>query len=382
MSNQLESISLLKDGSNIVFKLNAVPDTILNQNWAKVEIGSNGWDKAFSNFASSFTNADKQPLFKSGLYKATGNVKNYMNYKDGTTASIEMKNGKFLKHSGFEKVNGSMIFMGMIGVQIVATLLQSYFDSTDEKLNTIIEKLDFIRDLEIQKEKSKIESSQNTLRDLISAKSFNLEDFNTIQRIIENMHAVRDVFLKTCTKEAESLKSKIEDTTDITYHRMAKTISQKVEDSQFIEYLTIAVQADELYHIAKMTDLYMNLRYEEPDINRINKTQEKINTLLNSNYNEYQEQVSNLYNPVKSIAQNKISHYFKKTEGILGVYRSTIKEVQENLGKKFTNFEKYSSKSNESTKDKYLSLSQSFQQSQDFLIDNRQDKPTLYMKNA
>jgi hypothetical protein len=137
MSNQLESISLLKDDSNIVLKLNAVPDTILNQNWTKVEIGSNGWDKAFSSFATSFTNADKQPLFTSGLYKATGNVKNYMNYKDGTTASIEMKNGKIHKHSGFEKINGSIVFMGMIGVQIVATLLQSYFDNTDEKLKVL-----------------------------------------------------------------------------------------------------------------------------------------------------------------------------------------------------------------------------------------------------
>jgi len=381
MPDQLQSISLLEENSNIVLKLDSIQDTVLNKNWTKVGIGSNGWDKAFSSFTSVLENIDKQPLLTGGLYKATGNVKQYMSYKDGTTASIEMKNGKILKHAGFEKIGGSMIFAGMMGVQIVAALLQNCFDSTDDKLNNIMEKLDFLRDLEIQKEKSKIQSAQHILKDLINAKSSTAEDFNTIQRIVEDMYQVRDIFFKTCIKEAENLKSKIEDTTDITYHLMAKTVRQKVEDSQLMEYLAITVQADELYHMAKMTDLYMNLRYQNPDINRINKTKEKINILLNSDFNEFQEKIFNLYNPVKSITLNKIGHYLNKTNGILGVYQSTIKEAQEKLGEKFTGFEKYRNQSKESTKEKYLSLSQSFQQPQEFLIDNRTGQPALYMKN-
>lgn len=201
MPDQLQSISLLEENSNIVLKLDSIQDTVLNKNWTKVGIGSNGWDKAFSSFTSVLENIDKQPLLTGGLYKATGNVKQYMSYKDGTTASIEMKNGKILKHAGFEKIGGSMIFAGMMGVQIVAALLQNCFDSTDDKLNNIMEKLDFLRDLEIQKEKSKIQSAQHILKDLINAKSSTAEDFNTIQRIVEDMYQVRDIFFKPASKK-------------------------------------------------------------------------------------------------------------------------------------------------------------------------------------
>lgn len=381
MPDQIESISVMEDNKSTVLKLDTVPETDLVQNWTKTSIGSNGWDKAFSSFTGALEGVDKQPLITAGLYKATGNVKHYMTYKDGTTASIEMKNGKILKHAGFEKISGSMIFAGMMGAQIIAALLQNCFDSTDDKFASIMEKLDFLRDLEIQKEKSKIESAQHTLKGLISDKSFNAEDFNTVQRIIENMFQVRDVFFKTCEKEAETLKSKMEDTTDITYHRMAKTIRQKVEDSHLTEYLALAVQADELYHLAKMTDLYMNLRYENPDVNRINKTKEKISILLDSDFNQYQEKISSLYNPVKNIAVNKMAHYISKTNGLFGVYQSTIKEAHQKLGEKFINFEKYKNQSKESTKEKYLSLASSFQQPQEFLIDNRNGKPDLYVKN-
>ena len=158
-----------------------------------------------------------------------------------------------------------------------------------------------------------------------------------------------------------------------------KEAKKKVKDFEktgFIFKMKTSLIADELFHLAKLTEFHMNLCYKNPDINRINLISDQLKSITNFNSDNISfQKTQNLYNEIRKdtlgwLDTAKDNAWFNTKE---------ITEIKKNLDYQFRAFATERNKKIKSITSTYENVIDPFKNDKTIIIDNRNGNSALYM---
>lgn len=274
-------------------------------------------------------------MIPNGLYTSTVNPGTLMHYRDGTIASIIQGEGGITGHAGFQSAGGA-VFAPIIIFQVMSIVSgQYYLHGINKQLTSIDNKLNQLISLHEIERNAKIKMCSKILKELSKRRAANIEDV-----IHEEYAEVLDrIDIKRISDSDDRFwtKSKIEE------------LLRMTSDANLERSLCLTILTDELLHLSKIIELYLNTGLNDNNNSRLLRICELIDEIKQWNENEFyfnktgNEKMENYYSEVIRTA--------KRIYYDAWLYSSTAYEVVE----AFTDKQKeLSSSLNEANKSELL----------------------------
>lgn len=312
-----------------------------------------------------------------GLYKATAPAEKLMSLNSGGYGSAVMGSGKISSQAGFLPV-GATVFTPLVLFQIASIVTgQYYMNGINKQLKSVESKLDELIKLFHIERQAKLIKSFKFISEFIQRKNFVLEDFVSVKAIIHEIANVREDYFLLVEDAYTKIRSsnKYESLSSL---KEARKINSDFEKTSLIFRLKNSLIADELYHLAKITEFHMNLCYKDSDINRINVINDQLDNMKNfETKNLCFYKTVELYHEIKKDTLKCFDKSLKET----WVNEKEIKDIKLNFSKMLNDFEKEKHKKMESISTSYKKTIEPFSQKKTFCIDNRDGNPKLLVEN-
>ncbi|WP_417785489.1 hypothetical protein [Tenacibaculum sp.] len=310
-----------------------------------------------------------------GLFKATANPETLMKLSSGGVGSAVVEGGKISQQAGFIQV-GSSIFTPMLVFQLTSIVTgQYYMNNITKQLNAVQEKLDeLLQQFHIERQAKLIRSFQ-FLKEYLNKTNFVLEDFVLIKSIMSDVTDIREEYFLMLESSFESIR-KNNRYSSLNSLKEAKKIALEFEKKGFLFKMKTSLIADELYHLAKVTEFHMNLCFKDPDINRINLIADKLKNISNVSYSNISfTKTSEMYSTIKEdtiywLEYSKNESWFNSSE---------ISEISNGIQNQFNEFEKEKKEKLNSIINIYQNVKEPFLKEKQIFIDNRNGNPQLYL---
>lgn len=326
---------------------------------------------------SGGVNTGLTTLATNGLFKATVNPATLMKLSSGGLSSAVMEGGRITQQAGFVQA-GSSLFTPMVVFQIASFITgQYYMNNISKQLNAVQEKLDELLSLHHIERQAKLVKAFKFITENLNKKSFVAEDFVHLKLIISELTDIREEYflmLKDCLTDIE----KNNQYSSVNSLKEAKFIANEFRKTGFFFKLRTSLIADELFHLAKITDFHMNISYINPDANRIAIISDKLTELSSFTLNNLAfKKTENLYKEVKESVLDSLFNSHNHS-----LYHSgNIKDLIFELKGEFEDFEKFKKEELTKIEKTYNDITKVFNDKENtIIIDNRGKEPKLYLK--
>ncbi|CAM1368724.1 hypothetical protein [Tenacibaculum xiamenense] len=349
---------------------NKLPKIFLNKENQETISGT------LSSIVGASTNVGITSAATYGLFRATANTETLMKLSSGGVASAVTNGGQISKQAGFIQ-HGSTMFTPMVVFQIASIATgQYYMNNISKQLNSIQEKLDELINLFHIERQAKLVKSFKFLTEYLNRKNFVIEDFMLIKSVISELTNIREeYFLMLEDSVSDILKNNT-----YTSINSLKEVKRKINDfekSGFLFKMKTSLIADELFHLAKITEFHMNLCYQNPDINRVNVLAEQLELITKFNSENISfHKTNNLFISVKNDTLKWINRAEKKSL----FNTSEVKLLKENFITQFENFITERDKKINSISLTYKNVIEPFQKEKTIILDNRKGNLDIYME--
>lgn len=333
-----------------------------------------------------------------GLFKATTDVKNLMQYSNGTYSSISTSAGKFSNHHGFVNT-GLLNFTPLIAFQIATFITsQVHLQQISEKLSKINNQIKDLLKFHQYERLAKLHYINERLIQYSNRKSFTLEDFIVFENFKYELAVIKEESFSYCQSKIHELgnKYKLSDQNENTNWRQ-KTVTKfgntfekskkemekfvnEFNESNLLSYAKISLNAERLYHLFLYLELVANMKVKNLDSDRIGKINELYNSFkdqlniitrsheLNENLQTFKEFI-NKYGKEKENNAMNIMIFNNKDE--VGQHSIILEES-------FKEFEKiYHDKIDTKSQKQLID---SFDEKIEIIIDNRANQEIIYTK--
>lgn len=224
------------------------------------------------------------------LYRATASPGDLMRYVDKTVSSIVTKNGKITAHAGFLPVN-AVVFAPIIIFEAMSILTgQYYLNGISNQLSAIDKKINELIQLHHTERYAKINHSIKFLECLKNQRAINIENMVALLMVTRDLGVIHEEYARmlmdiSVPKNFSSrwIKRKIQE------------LSGAVDGSEFEFKLQMAIVSDDLLHLSKLIELYMNSR-------------------MSDNPQSRGERISELYNEIKNWTKDQFYFYSEGDE--------------------------------------------------------------------
>ncbi|MGV8816023.1 MAG: hypothetical protein ACOH2D_18140 [Gelidibacter sp.] len=311
-----------------------------------------------------------------GLFKATADPSTLMKLSSGGLASTVTGGGKITQQAGFIQ-QGSTMFTPMIVFQIASIATgQYYMNNIAKQLNSVQEKLDELLNLFHIERQAKLIKAFKFLTEYLNKRNFVIEDFVLLKSIISELTSVREEYFLMLEDSVSEIK-KNNQYTSVNSLKEAKKKHIDFEKTGFIFKMKTSLIADELFHLAKLTEFHMNLCYKNPDINRINVISDQLKSINEFNSDNISfHKTQTLYNEIEKdtlgwLDTAKNNTWFNEVE---------ITEIRKNLDNQFKVFASEKDEKIKSITTTYKNVINPFIEQRTIIIDNRRGKSELYME--
>lgn len=311
-----------------------------------------------------------------GLFKATVNPETLMKLSSGGVGSAVLEGGKISQQAGFVQM-GSSIFTPMVVFQLASIVTgQYYMNNISKQLNAVQEKLDELLQLFHIERQAKLIKSFQFIKEYLGKKSFVIEDFVLMKSIISDLANIREEYYLMLENSFATIKDNNQ-YQSFNSLKEAKKLALEFEKTGFLFKMKTSLIADELYHLSKVTEFHMNLCYKNPDINRIELLNEKLNEISTMYYSNISfTKTEDMYMEIKQDTLYRLE-YSKKESWFNS---SEISQIIKGLHKQFVVFEYEKEKKLESIINTYSNLKEPFYEEKQILIDNRTGNPQIYIE--
>lgn len=350
--------------------INSLPKIYLNKESQETISGT------LSNIVGGATNTAITTSATYGLFKATADPSTLMKLSSGGVASAVTGGGKITQQAGFIQ-QGSTMFTPMVAFQIASIATgQYYMDNIAKQLNSVQEKLDELLNLFHIERQAKLIKSFKFLTEYLNKKNFVIEDFVLLKSIISELTNVREEYFLMLEDSVSEIK-KNNEYTSVNSLKEAKKKEKDFEKTGFIYKMKTSLIADELFHLAKLTEFHMNLCYKNPDINRINLISDQLKSITEFNSDNISfHKTKNLYNEIRKETLGWLDTAKDKT----WFNTNEITEIKKNLDKQFKTFATERNKKIKSITSTYENVIEPFKENMTIIIDNRNGNSELYME--
>ena len=311
-----------------------------------------------------------------GLFKATADPSKLMQLSSGGVgSSVTDEGGKIIKQAGFMPA-GATIFAPLVIFQLTSMVTGMYYmNGINKQLQNIQNKIDELIKLYHIERQAKLIKSFKFINEYLQRKNFVLEDFVNMKAIINEIANVREDYFLMVEDSYAKIKSsnKYEALSSL---KEAKKINSDFKETNIIFKLKNSLIADELYHLAKITEFHMNLCYKSPDINRINVIKDQL-----ENIKSFEEKNICFYKTVNLFHEIKKEtlQCFDKALQETWVNEKGIKDIKSNFSKTLNDFEKEKTNKINSIITSYKKTIEPFSKTGTFYIDNRDGNPKIYV---
>lgn len=329
-----------------------------------------------SNLAGGASNTAITSFATQGLFKATADPSTLMKLASGGVGSSVINNGVITQQAGFMQA-GSTMFTPMIVFQIASMITgQYYMNNISKQLNSIQEKLDELLNLFHIERQAKLVKSFKFITENLNKKSFAIEDFVLIKLILSELTDVREEYFLMLENSVQSIKNNNK-YVSINSLTEAKYISNEFYKTGFIFKMQTSLIADELYHLAKITEFHMNLCYKNPDINRLSLLSDKLTEITNFKQEDLSfNKTVKLYNEIK----NDTLYWLNYSKNESWFNTEDIKKIGRELTLQFNDFEKNRNIKLSNISNTYGNISKPFMEEKTIVIDNRTNNIKLYIE--
>ena len=233
---------------------------------------SNQWKTFLSNIASEVTKTGLSLGSLDGLVKCNVPLSDLCKVKNNPRAmrGIVIEDGKISEH--VELTDASVASMAPLLVyQCLAAITSQYYQQIiTERLNSIDSKLGNIVKIIEAEDRAKLKVSSHRLVELSKKDTYDMGDKIIVSNILDDVEVIREKYNELLHGiTPESLKS----TSKATDLKEARQKIQIFTDSQFFEYLEIAMHSEALRYIALVVSIKIAsyLNNEEDVKNAINQ---------------------------------------------------------------------------------------------------------------
>lgn len=367
--NIINSFSILND-KNDQLHFELIDNLPSRQNWQSVNLNEsdeNNITGFVSNLINSSGNVGIASQATNGLYKASANPEILMKLKDGGLGSAVMNGNKISGSAGFLEV-GSKFFTPLIAFQVLSLAVgQTYMKNISLQLNSIQEKLnDILRFQHLEREVI-IKVAYDDLQKLTSKKSFGINEFSIINRIIYDLSKIKLEYF-TLAKEASIKVKFVKPDWKPNSKKSANKTINSYKKSGFIYNIENTMMAQNLYKLAKLVEFKMKITENDLSIQNIEEIR-KLNEF------EFENQTKNLYTELnEKFLENLELH---KEKAIFNNVDLTT--IIDNEFKSFQLFELELNKRKELIDNDYKSLTNSFISDKEIFLDFRNEVPKMYI---
>ena len=165
-----------------------------------------------------------------------------------------IKDGKFLKHASFQEVGIENAAPLLIYQCLAAVTSQYYQHIITERLNQIESKMDEIIDLIIDKDKAELAATYNRLLELGRKNTFDIADKMSVDMLAQSVHRIRDDYRGKLEKI-----SNLDIDYCMTDYKETKGKIAKLNDSKYLTYLIMALDAELFSYIASIVSIKIAL---------------------------------------------------------------------------------------------------------------------------
>ncbi len=378
-NNPIKSFNIQNSSYSSEVTFNLISNDEIDESWMQIPLSKNNkndFNHLLLGLIGGSSNIGIYSLATRGLYKATADPKTLMQLSSGGVGSAVTEGGKITGHAGFVSA-GSTIFVPLVVFQLASIATGQYYMNTITKqLNTIQQKLDEILKLFHIERQAKLKKSFQLLKDFSSRKAFEVEDFVLLKQILSELVDIREEYYLMLSNIKDDYFQ--EGLSHISSKKIAQKLSENFEKSGFFYKLNSSLTADEMYHLGKMIEFYMNLCSKDPSINRINRINEISDEIRSYKNQDFMYiKTKKIYSQIK---KNLIARLNEARDNAI-FKEQEIKDMIKSYKNMFDKFEKEKNKRFKSLNDKYLEITRPLEKKNEILIDNRNESPVLYIKS-
>lgn len=330
-----------------------------------------------SNILGGTANTTMTSLATRGLFKATADPATLMKLASGGFGSSVMKGGRISQQAGFIQA-GSTMFTPMIVFQIASMVTgQYYMNNISKQLNSVQQKLDELLNLFHIERQAKLVKAFTFISENLNKKNFVLEDFVLIKMILSELTDIREEYFLMIDDLVDKIMKNNQYETVFSSLSEAKKIAEEFEKTGFIFKMKTSLVADELFHLAKITEFHMNLCFKEPDANRINLISEKLDEFSGfkkQDFTFYKSQ--DLYNNIKNNTLKQI----KEAKSTSFFNEDKIQQILSNLERQFDDFDLFKEDKLNSTMQLYNNIISPLKTPKTLIIDNREKDVRMFIE--
>jgi len=309
-----------------------------------------------------------------GLYEATANPETLMHLSSGGLSSAVIENGKIVSHAGFVQ-QGVTVFTPMIIFQLTSIVTgQYYMNNINKQLNFANEKLNELVEMFHIERKAMLEKAIFFIKENLAKQTFVLEDFLLMKSMLMEIAGIREEYFLMLNDSIGRIQENNKKKT-ILASKEAKKLVADFAASGFIDKMKISLIAENLYHLAEVTELHMNICYKDYDINRIELIKQKIEKFkaIKSPSDILFSRTTQLYDTIKDGTLRMLE--CSKDRSMLS--KKEVSELLSDLVKKFDSFEEERTEMLNSILSRYQNILKPFEKEMHILIDNRDGNPKL-----
>ncbi|WP_235285228.1 hypothetical protein [Porphyromonas gulae] len=370
----ISSIELKNSEASVVFK--AADENDL-KNLSKLDLSSKQKELFLGTFSSIIGGASNVAIGSfaaNGLFKATVNPSTLMKLSSGGVSSAVVNNGTIVQQAGFLPA-GTTFFTPMVLFQITSFVTgQYYMNGMTKQLNAALEKLDTLIEFYYRERMAKIKQSVSLINKNLSNKIFSDEDLQQMKDVHSDLSIIKNEFFEdlSCMTREMSKKNKRNPWGKL---KAAKSIEK--EKAKFIHKMEILLFVEALLYLTKVTELYMNIRYIQPDMNRLNWTLSALIELSTFREDDlFSMELINLHETVKKEILEYLSDLEKGP-----IFTSKIREIKSNFENSFVDIEEHKDNLLSEAKEIHKSTLVRFEKDKMFVIDFRNGNLELYSSN-
>ena len=243
-----------------------------------------------------------------------------------------------------------------------------------KQLNAALEKLDTLIEFYYRERMAKIKQSVSLISKNLSNKIFSDEDLQQMKDVHSDLSIIKNEFFEdlSCMAREMSKKNKRNPWRKL---KAAKSIEK--EKAKFIHEMEILLFVEALLYLTKVTELYMNINYIQPDMNRLNWTLSaliELSTFREDNL--FSKELINLHETVKKEILEYLSDLEKGA-----IFTSKIREIKSNFENSFVDIEEHKDNLLSEAKEIHKSTLVRFEKDKMFVIDFRNGNLELYSSN-
>ena len=329
-----------------------------------------------SNIVGGSANTGLAALATKGLFKATADPSTLMKLASGGFSSAVREGGKITKHAGFVQASMTMLTpMAIFSIMSIATG-QYFMKTITKQLTDVQEKLDELISLHHIERQAILIKSYQFLTEYLNKKYFASEDFVMLKNIISDLTGVREEYYLMIEESVSEIQQSSQ-YFNMRSKKEAKTKSDIFKKSGFIFKMRTSLIADELFHLAKLTEFHMNLCYKNPDANRVNLIGDQLKSMSNFNSDNISfKKTQTLYINMK----NDIDFSLNETMSRSWWHEAEVVEIKTDLVKTLNDFERERNEKLESIASTYRNVIEPFKKEREIVIDTRSGNAELYME--